>query len=117
MPRHSLWQIFIVFLQARGLFIAVGRAGQYCSDDYQATLTAYNLTCSMSCKVNYWGNAVAENFFYTLRTEWIYQHKLENIAQAKSMILWYIEAYYNRVRKHSHLDYLLPVQFENKQAK
>ncbi|WP_392560755.1 IS3 family transposase [Orbus mooreae] len=90
------------------------RGGQYCSDDYQAILTAYGLTCSMSRKGNCWDNAVAESFFHTLKTEWIYRHKLENMAQAKSMILWYIEVYYNRVRKHSYLNYLSPVQFEEK---
>lgn len=90
------------------------RGSQYCSDDYQTLLTAYGLECSMSRKGNCWDNAVAESFFHTLKTEWIYQHKLEHIAQAKSMILWYIEAYYNRIRKHSYLNYLSPVQFENK---
>ncbi|AZS51485.1 hypothetical protein DM558_12215 [Entomomonas moraniae] len=49
---------------------------------------------------------MAQSFFHTLKTEWIYQHKLENIAQAKSMILWYTEIYYNSVRKHTHLNYL-----------
>lgn len=90
------------------------RGSQYCSDAYQSILTAYGLTCSMSRKGNCWDNAVAEIFFHTLKTEWIYQHKLENIAQAKSMILWYIEGYYNRVRKHSYLNYLSPIQFEEK---
>ncbi|WP_392560697.1 IS3 family transposase [Orbus mooreae] len=90
------------------------RGGQYCSDDYQAILTAYGLRCNMSRKGNCWDNAVAKSFFHTLKTEWVYRHKLENMAQAKSMILWYIEVYYNRVRKHSYLNYLSPVQFEEK---
>jgi len=59
---------------------------------------------------------VAESFFHTLKTEWTYRHKLENMAQAKLMILWYIESYYNRVRKHSYLNYLSPVQFEEKMS-
>lgn len=33
------------------------------------------------------------------------------------MILWYFEVYYNHVRKHFHLNYLSPVQFENRQIK
>ncbi|MDF7666994.1 IS3 family transposase [Orbaceae bacterium ESL0727] len=90
------------------------RGSQYCSEDYQAILTAYGLKCSMSRKGNCWDNAVAESFFHTLKTEWIYRYKLENMAQAKSMLLWYIEVYYNRVRKHSYLNYLSPVQFEEK---
>ncbi|WP_392553597.1 IS3 family transposase [Orbus wheelerorum] len=36
---------------------------------------------------------------HTLKTKCIYQYKLENITQAKSMIPTYIEAYFNRVRK------------------
>lgn len=38
------------------------RGSQYCSDDYQAILAAYGLTCSMSRKGNCWDNAVAESF-------------------------------------------------------
>lgn len=96
------------------VIIHSNHSGQYCSDEYQVILTTYNLRCSMSRKENCWDNAVAESFFHMLKTEWIYWYKLENIDQTKSMILWYIEAYYNLVRKHSHLNYLSPVQFENK---
>ena len=32
--------------------------------------------------------------------------------EARSEIFWYIEAYYNRKRKHSTLGYLSPVNFE-----
>lgn len=98
----------------RKVIVHSDRSGQYCSDEYHAILTVYNLRCSMSRKGNCWDNTVVDSFFHTLKTEWIYRYKLENIDQTKSMILWYIEAYYNRVRKHSHLNYLSPVQFENK---
>ena len=33
--------------------------------------------------------------------------------EAKSNLFEYMEGFYNRVRKHSHLGYRSPVQFEN----
>ena len=32
---------------------------------------------------------------------------------ARTAILEYIEVFYNRQRRHSHLDYLSPVEYEN----
>ncbi|CAA9322043.1 Mobile element protein [uncultured Leptolyngbya sp.] len=31
------------------------------------------MTCSMSRRGNCWDNAVAESFFSTLKTEWVYR--------------------------------------------
>lgn len=36
----------------------------------------------------------------------------ETRDQAKRSVFWYIEAYYNRIRRHSSLDYQSPVNFE-----
>ena len=38
--------------------------------------------------------------------------RCESIQQAKTMIFWFIEAYYNRKRKHSTIGYQSPVKFE-----
>lgn len=91
MESSLVYQALTMALLHRGypskVIVHRDRGSQYCSDDYQSILTAYGLTCSMSRKGNCWDNAVAESFFHTLKTEWIYRHKLENMAQAKSMIL------------------------------
>jgi putative transposase len=46
---------------------------QYASWDYQKTMTAMGIQCSMSRKGNCWDNAVVESFFSTLKTELVYR--------------------------------------------
>jgi putative transposase len=89
------------------------RGSQYCSDDYQKTLKAYGLICSMSRKGNCWDNAVAESFFNSLKTELVYSNKYLTREIAKQSVFHYIETYYNRVRRHSTIGSIAPMVFEN----
>jgi transposase InsO family protein len=69
----------------------------------------------MSRKGNCWDNSVAESFFSTLKREMVYPAAIfDTREQARSRIFKYIEAWYNRSRKHSFLYYLSPVDFEYK---
>ena len=57
-------------------------------------------------------NAAAESFFGSLKKEYI-KRKIYNIREgAKSDIFEYIEVFYNRKRRHSHLNQLSPMAFE-----
>jgi transposase InsO family protein len=51
---------------------------------------------SMSRKGNCCNNAVAESFFKTLKTEWVYHQKYLTVQQAAISIFQYIETWYNR---------------------
>ena len=82
------------------------RGSQYCSKDYQRLITNHQLKCSMSGKGNCYDNAVCESFFHTLKTELVYQRNYENREQARQSLFWYLEAYYNRVRRHSSIGYM-----------
>ena len=62
------------------------RGSQYASADYQRTLQAADIQCSMSRRANCWDNAVAENFFGTLKTELIHPRIFSNQAEAKTVI-------------------------------
>lgn len=66
----------------------------------------------MSGKGNCYDNAQAESFFSRFKTELIESGAFEDIEQAKSEVFSYIEGYYNRVRLHSSLGYLSPMEFE-----
>ncbi|MBM4362914.1 MAG: transposase, partial [Deltaproteobacteria bacterium] len=57
-------------------------------------------------------NAVAESFFASLKTEWADRHDYETHAQADTSIAEYIDGFYNPARRHSHLDYVSPIEFE-----
>ncbi len=70
----------------------------------------------MSRKGNCRDNAVAESFFGSLKKERIKKHIYKNRELALNDVTDYIEAFYNRVRRHSHLGGLSPEQFEAAQT-
>ena len=66
----------------------------------------------MSRKGNCWDNAVAESFFSSLKKERIKKQIYKNRELAIADVADYIDTFYNRVRRHSHLGGLSPEQFE-----
>jgi len=67
----------------------------------------------MSRKGNCYDNAVVESFFHSLKTEWVHHYRYETRHEAKASIFEYIEIFYNRQRRHSHLNYLSPADYEH----
>ena len=92
------------------------RGSQYCSDDHREILRQRQIACSMSRRGDCWDNAVAESFFATLKRELVYRRDFATRDQAQQEIFEYIEVFYNRLRKHSYLGYLAPVEFEERTA-
>ena len=88
------------------------RGSQYCAKDYQSLLQKHDLVSSMSKKGDCYDNAAMESWNHSLKVERIHGEKFATRAQAKAAIFEYIEVYYNRVRMHSALGYLSPVEFE-----
>lgn len=92
------------------------RGGQYVAKDYQKLLTDTAMICSMSRKGDCWDNAPMESFFATIKTELIYREQFKTRQEAKTKIFEYIEAFYNRQRRHSTLGCKSPVDFERLQT-
>jgi transposase InsO family protein len=99
-------------LPGEGLVAHSDRGVQYASEHYRARLTQHGITCSTSRRGNCWDNAPMESFFATLNKELVHQEHYETRAAARHSIFEYIEVFYNRVRRHSALNYLSPVNFE-----
>jgi len=59
-------------------------------------------------------NGVAESFFATLKRELVDRRSWPEKAELRSEIFDYIEAFYNRQRRHSTLGMLSPTEFENR---
>jgi len=59
-------------------------------------------------------NAVAESFVATLQTELLDRHRWPTRNGIRTAIFEFIEVFYNRQRRHSHLGYLSPVEFERR---
>lgn len=97
-----------------GLVWHTDRGSQYASYEHRDLLKQYGIIQSMSRKGNCWDNSVAESFFKSLKNELVYQTYFYTKKQAKLEIFKYIELFYNRVRSHSYLNGLSPVEFEEK---
>ncbi|ENU4538163.1 IS3 family transposase [Escherichia coli] len=88
------------------------QGSQYGSDDWQRFCRANNLAPSMSRRGNCWDNAVAESFFSSLKKERIRKRIYKTRDLARADIFDYIEVFYNRARRHSHLGGVSPEAFE-----
>ena len=94
------------------LLLHSDRGCQYTSDDYQATLRALQIECSMSRRGCCYDNAAMERFFWSLKHEWANHLRYENIADAQLSVFKYVETFYNSRRLHQTLGYKTPNEFE-----
>ena len=101
---------------AGGLLHHSDRGSHYASTAYRALLAAHGMVSSMSRRGDCWDNAVAESFFATLEHELLADAAFASHVDARSAIFEFIEIWYNRQRRHSSLDYLSPVQYEEQQG-
>ena len=92
------------------------QGSQYGSDDFKRFCLAHNLEPSMSRRANCWDNAVAESFFSSLKKERIRKRIYKTRDLARADIFDYIEVFYNRTRRHSHLGGVSPEAFESAAA-
>lgn len=92
------------------------QGSQFGSDEFNRWCKDNHLVPSMSRRGNCWDNAVAESFFSNLKKERIKRRIYASRQEAKSDVFDYIEGFYNRVRRHSHLDQMSPLAFEQLQT-
>lgn len=89
---------------------------QYTSDDFQRVLASHGIVCSMSRRGDCWDNAAMESFFSTLKTERTSKSNYTSRDQARADVFDYIERFYNPRRRHSTLQYVSPIRFEELHA-
>lgn len=90
------------------------QGSQYASFSFQALLVNGGIMASMSTTGNCYDNAPVESFFATLKCDLVNRRRYRTRAEARLDIFWYIEAFYNRQRRHSSLDYLSPLGYERR---
>ncbi|MED3795513.1 IS3 family transposase [Niallia alba] len=93
-----------------GLMMHSDQGWHYQMKQYQNSLTNRGIIQSMSRKGNCHDNAVIESFFGTLKSEFLYLEKFENVEQFKKELAKYIH-YYNNKRIKNKLNGLSPVQY------
>lgn len=96
----------------RGTLNHSDQGTQFGSDAWRRFCKSNRLEPSMSRKGNCWDSAVAESFFGSLKKERIKKHIYKNRELATSDISDYINSFYNRTRRHSHLGGVSPEEFE-----
>ena len=84
---------------AKHVVMHTDRGSQYYSKKYRTIIKNNKLIRSMSRKGNCWDNAIAENFFHTLKTELIHVSRYIIRADARKSIFQCIEGYYNQKKE------------------
>lgn len=88
------------------------QGSQYGSDDWMRFCREHCLVPSMSRRGNCNDNAVAESFFSSLKKERVRCRIYRSRDEARADLFDYIEIFYNRTRRHSHLGQVSPYDFE-----
>ncbi|HMS78174.1 MAG TPA: IS3 family transposase [Burkholderiaceae bacterium] len=96
-----------------GVIFHSDRGSQYCSHEFQDALKGWGMRSSMSRKGNCWDNAPTESFWGRLKTASVHGHKFATREQARQAVMDWM-AFYNHRRLHSSLDYLSPMQYEQR---
>jgi putative transposase len=114
-PRYSLVskmleQAFKRLTDEDKLLIHSDQGWHYQMSKYQQALNEKSITQSMSRKGNCFDNAVMENFFSILKSEFLYTQEFESIEHFKQELAKYID-YYNNKRIKTKLKGLSPVQY------
>jgi len=100
----------------QGLIHHSDRGTQYASEAYRRVLERHGVVQSMSRRGHCWDNAMAESFFSTLKQELIYRRSWLTRVDLVQALRAYIDEFYNGHRRHSAIDYLSPIDFEQREA-
>ena len=85
---------------------------QYTSNDLKEICKKLNITQSFSKKGCPYDNACIESFHSSIKKEEIYRNTYRTFEEANIAIFKYIEAWYNKKRLHSSINYMTPDQCE-----
>jgi putative transposase len=94
-----------------GLIHHSDRGAQYTALSFGKKLEVAGIVPSMSRVGSALDNAISESFVSTLKSE-IGVSCYPTRQAARASVFEFIELFYNRVRRHSSLDYLSPVEYE-----
>jgi putative transposase len=92
------------------------QGSQYVSLAFGQAARDAGIARSMGSRGVCWDNAVAETFFATLKKELVHRSAWPTRRELASEVFEYIEAFYNRQRRHSTLGMLSPADYEDQHA-
>jgi putative transposase len=95
-----------------GLIHHSDQGSQYVSLGFGQAARDAGIAISMGSKGDAYDNAVAESFFATPKKELIHRRSWPSRRELSTAVFEYIEAFYNRDRRHSTLGMHSPADFE-----
>jgi transposase-like protein len=95
-----------------GLIHHSDQGSQYVSLAFGRAAGEAGIAVSMASRGDAYDNAVAETFFATLKKELVHRRSWPSRLALQSAVFEYIEAFYNRQRRHSTLNMLSPTNYE-----
>jgi len=98
--------------QVAGVIFHSDRGAQYGAHSYEELARLRGIRQSMGRVADCFDNALAESFFATLKCELLFLRSWPTKQEARSAIVHWIEAVYNRKRRHSSLGMLAPIAYE-----
>jgi putative transposase len=97
---------------ARGLVHHSDQGSQYTSLIFTRRCRSVGIEVSMGSRGDCFDNSAMESFHATLKKDLIHRRSWPTKAEARTAIFGYIEAFYNRRRRHSRLAMHSPMDFE-----
>ncbi len=98
--------------ETAGVIAHSDHGSQYTSLAYGSHAKESGIDLSMGSVGDPWDNALAETFFASLEKELLKRERFTTREHARMRIFWYIECFYNPRRRHSSLDMLSPINYE-----
>ncbi len=95
-----------------GLIHHSDQGSQYVSLAFGRAAREAGIAVSMGSRGDAYDNAVAETFFATIKKELVNRRSWPSRVELQSAVFEYIEAFYNRRRRHSTLGMLSPTDYE-----
>lgn len=100
--------------QVRGVIFHSDRGAQYGAGNFMELAKRAGVRQSMGRVADCFDNSLAESFFATLKGELLYRRSWSTREETRSALVHWIEAVYNRRRRHSSIRMLAPVVYENR---
>ena len=99
-----------------GLIHHSDQGSQYVSLAFGRAARQAGIAVSMGSRGDAYDNAVAETFFATLKNELVNRRSWPSRLELQTAVFEYIEAFYNRRRRHSTLGMVSPAEYEQTQT-
>jgi putative transposase len=99
-------------IQGDGLIHHSDQGTQFTSLAFGSRLRQLGIRASMGSVGDCFDHALIESFFASLECELIDRRHWRTREEARLAVFWWLEAVYNRTRRHSSIGYLSPMDYE-----